>query len=197
MLNKIWFGLFFLGFLVAGATGRIQETTLALFASMENTVKFTLGIVGFLIFWSGMLRIAEEAGFMKMLARILHPVLRRLFPGIPATSPALGAIALSIAANLLGLSNASTPLGIRAMQELNKVNPHPDTVSEPIATYLGIVMGGITLFPSTIISIRAQAGSANPAVVTGPILLATVLGTCAALVVHVIVSRLKNSGKGE
>src|SRR5690606_16067158 len=110
-INKIWFALFFLGFLAAGATGRVEETTMALLAAMEESVNFTLGLIGFLAFWSGLLKIAEAAGLTQKLARALYPLLRRLFPRLPANSPAIGAITLSLAANLLGLSHAATPLG--------------------------------------------------------------------------------------
>lgn len=195
MLNKIWFALFFLGFLVAGATGRVSEVTASLFASMEQTVKFSLSLLGFLAFWSGILRIAEEAGLMSALARILHPILRLLFPGLPADSPVLGAISLSFSANLLGLGNVSTPMGVKVMQELNKINPHPKEVSEQIAVFLGLVMGGLTFLPSTIIGIRAQAGSARPAAITLPILLATLAGTLAALFTHLFYCSLREKSK--
>lgn len=191
MLNKIWFALFFLGFTVAGATGRIQEVTVSLFTSMEQTVKFSLGLIGFLVFWSGMLRIAEEAGVMNFLARTLYPILHRLFPGLPADSPALGAVSLSISANLLGLGNVTTPMGLKAMQELTKLNPKPKEVSNQIAVFLGLVMGGVTLLPSTIIGIRAQAASSHPAVITVPILLSTLAGTIGALCTHLLHTRIK------
>lgn len=184
MLNKIWFALFFLGFMTAGATGKIETTTSALFASMESTVKFALGLIAFLAFWSGILRIAEEAKILPKLARLLSPLFRRLFPKIPPNAPVLGAISLSLSANLLGLNNASTPLGLKAMEELNKSNPTPDQVSDEIAIYLALVMGGICVLPSTIIAIRAQAGSNAPGIIIIPILLATVSGTIAALLVH-------------
>ncbi|HEY8345343.1 MAG TPA: nucleoside recognition domain-containing protein [Bacillota bacterium] len=195
MLNKIWFALFFLGFMFAGATGRIEETTAALFTSMETTVKFALGLIGFLAFWSGILRITEEAKILPNLARLFNPLFRRLFPNLPLDAPVLGAISLSLSANLLGLSNASTPLGLKAMEELNKFNPAPDEVSDEIATYLALVMGGICILPSTIIAVRAQAGSHAPEIIIIPILLATVSGTIAALLAHKgfkIIDRLRS-----
>ena len=101
---------------------------------MEESVSFTLGLIGFLAFWSGLLKIAEAAGITQGLARALHPFLRRLFPRLPHDSPAIGAITLSLAANLLGLSHAATPLGIKAMHELEKVNPSPGEVSDEMAS---------------------------------------------------------------
>ena len=193
-INKIWFALFFFGYLVAGATGRVEATTLALIASMEESVKFTLGIVGFLAFWSGLLRIAEAAGLTRRLALMLHPLLRRLFPRLPCDSPATGAIALSLAANLLGLSHAATPLGIKAMGELEKANPTPGQVSDEIAVYLALILGGISLVPSTIIAVRAQAGSDQPSAVIVPILIAATIGTSVALLTHFAI---KKTRKGE
>jgi spore maturation protein A len=193
-INKIWFVLFFFGYLVAGATGRVEATTLALIASMEESVKFTLGIIGFLAFWSGLLRIAEAAGLTRKLARMLHPVLRHLFPRLPCDSPAVGAITLSLAANLLGLSHAATPLGIKAMQELEKVNSIPGQVSDEIAVYLALILGGISLVPSTIIAIRAQAGSVQPSAVILPILITAIAGTSVALLTHFTI---KKTRKGE
>ncbi len=195
-INRIWLALFFLGYLVAGATGRVEETTLALLASMEESVKFTLGITGFLAFWSGLLKIAETAGLTQKLARALHPLLRRLFPRLPADSPALGGITLSLAANLLGLSHAATPLGIKAMRELEKINATPGEVSEEMAVYLALILGGISFVPSTIIAVRSQAGSAQPSVVIIPILIASSIGTIVTLLTHFFIKKtLKERGK--
>lgn len=194
-INKIWFALFFLGFLAAGATGRVEETTMALLAAMEESVNFTLGLIGFLAFWSGLLKIAEAAGLTQKLARALYPLLRRLFPRLPANSPAIGAITLSLAANLLGLSHAATPLGIKAMQELEKVNPSPGEVSDEIAVYLALILGGISFVPSTIIAVRSRAGSVQPTVVILPILIVSLIGTTVALLTHFIIKKTRKESK--
>ena len=195
MINKIWLALFFLGYLVAGATGRVEETTLSLIRSMEDSVKFCLGIIGFLSFWSGLLRIAEETGITTWLSRVLSPVLRWFFPKIPPNSPALGCITLSLSANLLGLSNAATPLGIKAMKELETLNTTPGEISEEISVYLALIMGGISLIPSTIIAIRAQAGSRYPTSIILPMFLASAAGTCTSLLVHQIIKKTQREGK--
>lgn len=194
IINKLWLALFFLGYLVAGATGRVEETTMALLRSMEGSVKFSIGIIGFLAFWSGILRIAEEAGMTRWLGRVLHPLLARLFPRLPKGSPALGCITLSLAANLLGLSHAATPLGIKAMYELEKINPTPGEISDEIAVYLGLILGGISLIPSTIIAVRAQAGSQSPSSIIFPMFLATLVGTGVALLVHFIIKKTRKAG---
>jgi len=189
--NRIWLVLFFLGYVVAGATGRVEATTMALLAAMDDSVKFALGITGFLAFWSGLLKIAEKAGLTQKIARALHPLLRRLFPRLPADSPALAAMTLSLAANLLGLSHAATPLGIKAMRELEKVNATPGEVSEEMTVYLALILGGISFVPSTIIAVRSQAGSLRPSVVIMPILIASSLGTLAALLTHFLIKKTR------
>lgn len=194
MINKLWLALFFLGYLVAGATGRVEETTVSLIHSMEESVKFSIGIVGFLAFWSGLLRIAEEAGMTRWLAQALHPLLSRLFPKLPKGSPALGCITLSLAANLLGLSHAATPLGVKAMYELNKLNSTPGEISNEIAIYLALILGGISLIPSTIIAVRVQSGSQHPSLVILPMLLASLVGTGVALLVHFIIKKTRKAG---
>lgn len=193
MINWIWLALFLTAFLVAGASGRLEATTQALFRSAEQTVMFCIGLVGILSFWSGMMRIADEAGLTRTLARIARPVLSRLFPTLPKDGKALGAVALSLAANVLGIGNAATPLGLRAMEELEKANDRPGRVSPAMGTFLSLIMGGFTLIPSTVIAFRARAGSTNPAGIILPIILATLCGTVTALVMN----RLLESGGKE
>jgi spore maturation protein A len=189
MINLIWLALFVIAFVMAGASGRIDETSSALFASAEKTVMFCLGLVGILAFWSGLMRVADESGLTQALARFCQPFLQRLFPSLKKNPKALGAVALSLAANILGLSNAATPLGIKAIQELQKTNAHTDEVSPSIGTYLALIMGGFTLIPSTVIAFRAQAGSLQPTDILGPILIATFVGTTTALVLNGVFSR--------
>ena len=189
MINLIWLALFVIAFAMAGASGRIDETSSALFASAEKTVMFCLGLVGILAFWSGLMRVADESGLTQVLARFFQPLLQRLFPSLKKNPKALGAVALSLAANILGLSNAATPLGIRAIQELQKSNPHPEKISPTIGTYLALIMGGFTLIPSTVIAFRAQAGSLQPADVLGPILIATLVGTTTAIILNGVLSK--------
>lgn len=184
MINFIWFTLFALAFFTAAARGQMDGTTRALFAAAEQTVTFSLGLIGILAFWSGLMRVADTSGLTKALSHSFRPLLSRLFPKLPPDSPALGAIALSLAANILGLSNAATPLGIRAIQEIQKTNPKPAEVSPTIGTYLALIMGGFTLVPTTVIAFRAQAGSANPAGIIVPVLLATLAGTATALLLN-------------
>jgi spore maturation protein A len=181
LINWIWLFLILIGFLTAGLTGRLEQTTKALFTSTENTVMFCVGLVGILAFWSGLMRIADESGLTQSIARLTRPILKRFFPSLPPGGAALGAIAMSLAANILGISNAATPLGLRAMEELEKVNKQPKQVSAAISTYLSMIVGGLTIVPTTVIAFRAKAGSVHPDDVLIPILLATLSGTIGAL----------------
>jgi spore maturation protein A len=129
------------------------------------------------------MRVAEESGLPKLVARLLRPFLVRLFPTVPRDHPAFGAIALAVSANLLGLGNASTPLGLRAMEELQGLNENPAEPSEAQATFLCLVMGGLTLVPATVIALRARYHSLHPAACLAPTICATLAGTVTALAV--------------
>lgn len=188
MINWIWFAMFVLAFLAAGFNGSLDATTRSLFAATEQTVTFSLGLVGILAFWSGIMKIAEESGLTSAIARAFHPLLKRLFPQVKSNT-ALGAVAMSLAANLLGLSNAATPLGLKAIQDLEKENPHPGELTPAISTFVTLILGGITLFPATVIAFRAKAGSLNPTAILAPIIGATLTGTTIALLLNLLLSR--------
>ncbi|HHZ20356.1 MAG TPA: spore maturation protein [Firmicutes bacterium] len=183
MINLIWFAMFALAFLAAGFNGTLDATTQALFAATEQTVTFCLGLVGILAFWSGIMRIAEVSGLTGIIARAFHPLLKRLFPQIK-NQATLGAVALSLAANLLGLSNAATPLGLKAIRDLARENPQPGRLSPAICTFVTLILGGVTLFPTTVIAFRAKTGSQSPAAILWPILGATLFGTAVALILN-------------
>lgn len=123
MLNYIWLGLIVIAVVTGAATGNIQQVTKQAFDSAETAVKIALGLISIMTLWLGIMKIAEQAGFIRMLARALAPVMRRLFPEVPPEHPAMGAMLLNIAANWLGLSNAATPFGLKAMEELQQLNP--------------------------------------------------------------------------
>lgn len=181
MVNWIW--LFFLvsGFATAAVKGNMDVVTQAVFDGAKSGVTICFGLISILVFWLGMMRIAEDAGLLKSLARLLRPVVRYLFPDVPADHPALGYIMSNMSANLLGLGNAATPMGIRAMQELQKLNPDPSAATPAMCTLLALNTSSITLIPTTLIAIRLQANSANPAEIVGTTLLATAVATAAAI----------------
>jgi len=153
----------------------------AMFALSKSAFEISLGLTGVLALWLGIMRIGEKSGFIQLLTESLTPLFSRLMPDVPKGHPALGAIVMNISANALGLDNAATPLGIKAMQELQTLNPNPETASNAQILFLVINTSGVTLFPVTIFTYRAQLGAANPTDVFIPILIATYVGTMVGL----------------
>ncbi|NOT17655.1 MAG: spore maturation protein [Sulfuriferula sp.] len=188
MLNFIWIGFFLLAFIFAGVNwlvyGQADSYALimqAIFTSAKNAVEISLGLIGIMALWLGIMRIGEKAGFLQGLTWLMNPLFRRLFPDVPANHPALGAITMNMAANMLGLDNAATPMGIKAMQELQTLNPRQDTASDAQILFLVINASSVTLLPVTIFTYRAQAGAHDPTDVFIPILIATYCSTMAGL----------------
>jgi len=189
-LNYIWAILILGGVLLAAVNGRMAESTQAVIEAAKGSVELAIGLIGIMAFWLGLMRLAEEAGLVRFLARVLKPILRPLFPDIPSGDPALGAIVANLAANILGLGNSATALGLKAMIELQRLNPRKKTASNAMCTFLAINTSSVTLIPATVIAIRASAGSANPAEVIGVIILATSVSTIVAVAAVKILERL-------
>lgn len=189
-MNYIWAILILGGVLLAAVNGRMAECTQAVIEAAKGSVELAIGLIGIMAFWLGLMRLAEEAGLVRFLARILKPILRPLFPDIPSGDPALGAIVANLAANILGLGNSATALGLKAMIELQRLNPRKKTASNAMCTFLAINTSSVTLIPATVIAIRASAGSANPAEVIGVIILATSVSTIVAVAAVKILERL-------
>lgn len=188
MLNIIWMAFFLIAFLVAlfklivlgdqAIFGQLME---AMFALSKTAFEISLGLTGILALWLGIMKIGEYSGFVSLLTRCLTPLFRRLMPEVPSNHPALGSMVMNISANALGLDNAATPLGIKAMKELQSLNPFKDTASNAQILFLVINTSAVTLFPVTIFTYRAQMGAANPTDVFIPILLATYMSTLMGL----------------
>ncbi len=162
----------------------------AMFALSKSAFEIALGLTGVLALWLGIMRIGEKSGFIQLLTESLTPLFSRLMPDVPKGHPALGAIVMNISANALGLDNAATPLGIKAMQELQTLNPNPETASNAQILFLVINTSGVTLFPVTIFTYRAQLGAANPTDVFIPILIATYMSTLAGLLAVAFVQKI-------
>lgn len=175
-----------IGVLVAAARGQVAEVTDVAMSSARQGVETAVGLLGVMVLWLGLSRVAERAGLVDAVAGLVRPALRRLFPDIPKDHPAMGAMVMNITANLLGLGQAATPFGLKAMQALQALNPRRDTASDAMVTFLVLNTSGITLVPAIVIGLRAQYGSANP----GDILLPTILASTAALVVGLTVDAL-------
>ncbi len=182
MLNYIWFGLMATALVVAAVNGTADAVTKGAVEAASTAVQIAIGLVGIMTLWLGMMRVAEAAGLVSLVGRALRPLLRWLFPDVPATHPAAGAIVLALAANMLGLNNAATPLGIKAMEELQTLNPDKDTASNAMVTLMAVTTAGVQLIPASMIGVLAAAGSANPTAIIAPTILATSVGTVAGLI---------------
>lgn len=174
MLNTLWLGLILISVLLGGFTGRLDGVTNGAFAAAKDAImSVALPLAGLMGLWLGFLRLAELSGLVETLARLLHPFLRRLFPEVPEGHPAMGSMVLNMAANMLGLGNAATPLGLRAMRDLETLNPHPGVASNAMCTFLAINTSSLQLIPATAIAILAAQGSKQPTAVLGTALLAS------------------------
>ncbi|GED66610.1 spore maturation protein A [Brevibacillus reuszeri] len=183
MLNIIWLALIVISIAVAAATGRIEAVNQAAFEGAKTGVTVCFGLLSILAFWMGIMRIAEKSGLLELLARILSPIISRLFPDVPKGHPAMGYILSNMSANLLGLGNAATPMGLKAMEELQKLNPDKQTASPAMCTLLAINTASITIIPTTMIAIRMQYGSVNPVEIVGTTLLSSFAATIVALLI--------------
>ncbi len=191
MLNWIWMGLVLLAVALGGISGQLPEVTLAAFDACKTAVMtLALPLIGLMAFWLGIMRIAEKSGLVDMLAKGLRPILIRLFPEVPAHHPAMGSMVMNMAANMLGLNNAATPLGLRAMQDLEKLNPRPGTATNAMCTFLAINTSSIQLIPATTVAILAAAGSKDPTAIIGTAFVATLFSTIAAIIVVKSLERL-------
>jgi spore maturation protein A len=174
----------------AAATGRMAELTAAALDSAGRGVTLALGLAGVMALWLGLMRVAEEAGLVRLLGRAAGPVLRRLFPEVPPDHPAMGAMVMNVSANLLGLGNAATPFGLRAMAALDELNPHRGTATDAQAVFCALNTASVQLVPATVIALRAAAGARQPADILGATLLASACATVAALVASRLLGRL-------
>ena len=190
MLNYIWLALVLFAVAIGGVTGHLKEVTDGAFDGAKTAVTIALGLIGIMALWLGVMRLAERAGLIQKLARGLRPVMRRLFPDVPSDHPAMGSMLMNMAANMLGLGNAATPLGLRAMRDLEKINPHPGTATNAMCTFLAINTSSVQLIPTTAIAILVAAGSTNPTAIVGTALLATLCAATVAITAVKLLGRL-------
>lgn len=185
MLNIIWLALIVLSLIVAAARGTVPEVGQQAVNMAKTAVDISLGLIGIMALWLGIMKIAEEAGLIRLLARLIKPITKRLFPEVPPEHPAMGAMVMNIAANWLGLGNAATPMGIKAMEELQTLNKSKDTATNAMVVFLTINTASITLIPATMIAVRVSAGSQDPFGIIGTTIFAsataTVVGVTAAM----------------
>ncbi len=189
MLNYIWFGLMAIALVVAAFNGTADAVTKGAIDSAKTAVEITLGLIGMMTLWLGIMRVAEAAGLVDLLGRMLRPIMRWLFPDVPDGHPANGAMVMSVAANMLGLNNAATPLSIKAMEELQSLNPVKETATNAMVTFMALNTSGVQLIPATMIGVLVAAGSRNPTAIIASTLVATAIGTVAAVVAAKMLER--------
>jgi spore maturation protein A len=177
----LWTALVAIAVAFAAWNGRMAEVTAAAVESAGKAVTFSIGLAGVLALWLGLMKVAEEAGLVRAIARLFRPLLAWLFPSVPEGHPALGAILMNLGANVLGLGNAATPFGLEAMRRLGELNPHEGTASDAQATLCALNTASVQLVPATVIALRAAAGSTAPAEILAPTLLASAFGVTVAV----------------
>jgi spore maturation protein SpmA len=188
-INVVWLLLVLSAVVWAAWAGTMEAATDGAFAAAKDAVTLAMGLVGALALWLGVVRVAEEAGLMRAIARGLRPVMRRLFPDVPDGHPAHSAMVLNLAANALGLGNAATPLGLKAMMELDRLNRQPGTATDAMCLFLAINTSSVTLVPVTVMAVRAGAGASSPGAILVPTLLATLCSTAVAIATAKLLAR--------
>lgn len=183
MVNLIWLIMLLAGIIMSAITGNIEQVTKSALEAAELGIEVAIQLMGVMSLWLGIMHLGEKAGLIQSLAKASAPLIRLLFPTLKKDSPAFGPIIMNLCANILGLGNAATPFGLKAMQELQKENPHPDTASTAMITFLALNTSCITIIPATIIGVRMKAGSVNPTEIIGT----TIFATACAMVTAVTV----------
>ncbi|WP_026570079.1 nucleoside recognition domain-containing protein [Sediminibacillus sp. JSM 1682029] len=182
MVNYIWAAMAVIGIVYAMFNGTMEEVNEALFESADDAVMLSIGLISVLVFWLGLMKVAEEAGLLNMLARLFKPFVTRLFPDIPKDHPAMGYILSNFTANLFGLGNAATPMGIKAMEQMKQLSK-TDEASRSMITFLAINTSSLTLIPATVIAIRMKYDSAAPTEIVGTTIIATLISSAAAIMI--------------
>lgn len=189
MINYIWFFLVVSGVIFGLFTGRGDMISKGIIDSLSSTTNLIIGLVGIMCFWCGIMKVAEKSGLTSKIAKILKPIFKRLFDKAGKDDKSLAAIIMNITANMLGLSNAATPFGIKAMEEMDKQNEKKGTASNDMALFLVINASCIQFVPSTVISIRASAGSSNPAAILIPAILSTAIASICGIIICKIIQK--------
>lgn len=180
MVNLIWVAMALIGILYAMFNGTMKEVNEAIFSSANDAVTLTITLTSLLVFWLGMMKIADKAGLLRGLAKVFKPLFIKLFPDIPKDDPAIGYIVANFTANLFGLGSAATPMGIKAMKEMKRLS-QSEEASRSMITFLALNTSGITLIPTTVIAIRIKYGATDPTEIVGTIIIASLIATISAI----------------
>ena len=189
MLNYIWFGLIFISVVVGTITGRIDQVTEAAINMSKTSVEIAFGLIGIMALWLGIMKIAEDSGLIQLIAKALKPIMIKLFPEVPSDHPAIGSIVLNMAANILGLGNAATPIGLKAMKELQELNKQKDTATDAMCTFLAINTSSVQIIlPASVVAL--MGATANQIFITT--IFATGMSTIAAIIAVKLLSKMKS-----
>lgn len=193
MVNVIWVALIIIAIIYSFLTGNVETINSGILTHATSGINLIMEMMPLIILWTGIMKIAEEAGLLNIFSKILNPVLSKLFPSLSKDHKALGYIASNIAANMLGLGSAATPFGLKAMEEMQKDNPHKDTATEAMITFLVLNTGGVTLIPTTVIALRMMHGSRNPTEIIITSILATAVSSISGLILDYFIRRKNHS----
>lgn len=188
-MNYIWSGMMMVAVLFGLISGRTEALAQSALAGAENAVKMAFSLLGMMCFWSGLLEVAKRAGLTEKFARLIRPLTKLLFPRLPSESPAAVAMVMNMTANFLGLSNAATPLGLSAMAELEKINPHPGQATDEMCMFVVINTASISLLPTTVIALRAAAGSEAPFAIVVPVWICSLAAVTVGVVAAKVMAR--------
>ncbi len=189
-MNYIFYFLIVISIIAGAVNGKLPDVVNSILTGAELSVKVAFSLIGIMAFWLGMMRIAEKAGLVNIIAKCIKPITKWLFKDIPQDSPALGNVALSFSANALGLANAATPIGLKVMEELQQENKNKESASDAMCMFLGMCTAGFQLVPATVIAILVGAGAKNPTEIIAPTMIVTSIAFISAIVVAKIFSKI-------
>jgi len=182
MINKLWFYMIAIAVAFAATGGRLEALTEEIFTSLKSSIDLGIGLLGGMMLWCGVLKVAEKSGLVDSISALIRPVMRIIFRGIPLGSAAMGAMVMNITSNMLGLGNAATPMGLKAMQELQGLNSKKDTATNAMCLFLVVNAAPIQLLPATVLSLRASAGSANPGIIILPAIISSLVAVSTGVI---------------
>ncbi|NCU18315.1 nucleoside recognition domain-containing protein [Pallidibacillus pasinlerensis] len=195
MINIIWVAMTVIGIVFAMVNGRMEEVNKAVFEGAQEAVTLCIGFISVLVFWLGLMRIAQTSGLLDKLSLLFTPLMKKIFPDVPADHPALGYILSNMIANMFGLGNAATPLGIKAMEQLKVLNGGRNEASRSMVTFLVINTSSITIIPTTVLAIRMNYGSVSPAEIVLPTIITSLFATTCAVLIDRYMYNRKNRNR--
>ena len=190
MLGYIWFFFILAAIIIGGINGRIDAVVQSIVDSSKLAVEISISLIGVMAFWLGMMKIAEKSGIVSSISKLIKPITKRLFSDIPPDHPAIGHVAMNFTANALGVTNAATPIGIKAMSEMQKLNSSKKVATDAMCTFLAINTAGVQIVPASIIAVLAASGAKNPTIIIGPTFISTLIALISAVTVVKILEKI-------